>query len=92
MLPRLPALPESFQGLDPPITSRDCPGPLRERIQWVEPRMGHSTAGPTTWWVLCLHLGAAGKPARPPGPCGNDHSFILGKMRKLRLTQGSDLF
>lgn len=31
---------------DPPITSRDCQGPLQERIQWVGPEVGHSTEEP----------------------------------------------
>lgn len=67
------------------MTSRDCQGRLQERIQWVEPRVGHITAESDDW-------GRSARPRTQPGnPRGRDHNSILGKMGKLRLPQGSDL-
>ena len=67
------------------MTSRDCQGRLQERIQWVEPRVGHISAESDDWGR------SARSRAQPGNPRGRDHNSILGKMGKLRLPQGSDL-
>lgn len=58
------------RGRTPPMTSRDCGGRLQERIQWVGPRVGHSTAEPEAWARSTRSRAQPRYPCAPGTPAG----------------------
>lgn len=60
------------------MTSRDCGGQLQERIQWVGPRAGHSTAEPDDWARSTGSRAQPRYPCAPGTPAGGNHKFPLG--------------
>lgn len=75
---------------DPPITSRDCQGPLQERIQWVGPEVGHSTEEPEDWG---RSAGTWAQPGTrvPTGSLREGPQFYPGKNGEAEATAGKRL-